>query len=40
LDSKQRHPMTMEHQRGGAIFQTRHACHLTLKHCTNVFELL
>jgi hypothetical protein len=23
LYSKQRHPMTMEHQRGGAIFQIR-----------------
>ena len=44
LDSKQRHPMTMEHQRGGETYisnQVRmYACHLTFKHCTYAFDLL
>ena len=35
---EQRHPMTMDHQRGGGTYisnQVRmHACHLTSKHCT------
>ena len=37
LVSKQRHPMMMDHQRGGTYIshQVRmHACHLTSKHCT------
>ena len=37
LECKQRHPMTMDHQRGGTYIshQVRmHACHLTSKHCT------
>jgi hypothetical protein len=32
----------MEHQRGGAYISNHvriHACHLTLKHCINVFEI-
>jgi hypothetical protein len=40
LDSKQRHPMTMKHQRGGTYISNQvrmHACHLTLKHCTHIF---
>ena len=37
LECKQRHPMTMEHQRGGTYISNQvrmHACHLTSKHCT------
>jgi len=37
LVSKQRHPVMMEHRRGGTYIshQVRmHACHLTSKHCT------
>jgi hypothetical protein len=40
LVSKQRHPMTMEHQRGGTYISNQvrmHACHLTSKHCTHIF---
>jgi len=32
LDNKQRHPMTMKHQRGGTYISNQvriHACHLT-----------
>jgi hypothetical protein len=37
LECKQRHPMTMEHQRRGTYISNKvrmHACHLTTKHCT------
>jgi len=37
LECKQRHPMTMDHQKGGTYIShqvRRHACHLTSKHCT------
>ena len=37
LEYKQRHPMTMDHQRGGTYISNQvrmHACHLTLKHYT------
>jgi hypothetical protein len=40
LLSKQRHLMTMEHQRGGTYISNQvrmHACHLTSKHCTHIF---
>jgi len=40
LVSKQRHLMTMEHQRGGTYISNQvrmHACHLTSKHCTHIF---
>jgi len=40
LGSKQRHYMTMEHQRGGAYISNqvrKHACHLTSKHYTHIF---
>jgi hypothetical protein len=40
LDSKQRHPMTMEHQKRGTYISNQvrmHACHLTSKHCTHIF---
>jgi hypothetical protein len=37
LECKQRHPMTMDHQRGGTYISNKvrmHVCHLTSKHCT------
>ena len=38
---KQRHPMTMEHQRREGTYISKqvrmHACHLTSKHCTHIF---
>jgi hypothetical protein len=40
LVSKQRHPMTMEHQKGGTYISNQvrmHACHLSSKHCTHIF---
>jgi hypothetical protein len=40
LVSKQRHLMTMEHQREGTHISNQvrmHACHLTSKHCTHIF---
>jgi hypothetical protein len=36
LKSKQRHPVMMEHRRGGTYISNQvrmHACHLTSKHC-------
>jgi len=38
LNNKQRHPVMMEHQRGGTYISNQvrmHACHLTSKHCIN-----
>jgi len=43
LNNKQRHLMIMEHQRGGPYISNQvrmHACHLTSKHCTYIFDLL
>jgi hypothetical protein len=37
LECKQRHPVMMEHRRGGTYISNQvrmHACQLTLKHCT------
>jgi hypothetical protein len=37
LECKQRHPVMMEHRRGGTYISNQvrmHACHLTSKHCT------
>jgi hypothetical protein len=36
LECKQRHPVMMEHRRGGTYISNQvrmHACQLTLKHC-------
>jgi hypothetical protein len=36
LNNKQRHPMMMEHRRGGTYISNQvrmHACHLTSKYC-------
>jgi len=43
LDNKQKHPMTVEHQRGRTYISNQvriHACHLTLKNCTHIFDSL
>jgi len=43
LECKQIHPMMMEHRIGGTYVSNQvrmHACHLTLKHCTYIFDLL
>jgi hypothetical protein len=43
LNNKQRHLMIIEHQRGGIYISNQvrmHACHLTSKHCTHIFDLL
>jgi len=40
LDGKLRHPMMMEHERGGLYFKPGKDAyiHLTPKHCINVFK--
>jgi hypothetical protein len=43
LDSKRRHPTTMENQREGTCISNQvrmHACYLTSKHCTHIFYSL
>jgi hypothetical protein len=42
-DGKPRHLRTIKCQRRGASISNQvkmHACHLTLKHCINVFKIL